>query len=138
MRFIVYGEEHAEAEIVEFFTLGDLLDLAKSYPNHAFKLVGTELGILEVGSWRGSYDIPSLRPTKDKVMGADLIRELTNKIGGTMFGYKGGEYRIYGDSEFYVSAYGSSEEYKVFHHYEVTEDEITLYTDIDKYWVGAI
>ena len=132
MRFIVYGEELAEAGIVEFFTLVDLLDLAKSYPNHAFKLAGTELGILEVGSWRGSYGIPSLRPTKDKVKGADLIKELTNKIGGTMFGYKGGEYRIYGDSEFYVSAYGSSEEYKVFHH-EVIGEEVILYTDIDKY-----
>lgn len=131
MNYTIFGETHP-TETRVFMTLNDLLNLSKQYPEHKFKLIGTDLSILEVVSWRGSYDIPSICPSHKLHTGQEIADELESKIGSIMYGYKGGEYIIYGDDEFYVSNWGSRDEYKIFH-YEVEADSVILYTDIDEH-----
>lgn len=131
MKYTIFGYTES-VDKKSFMTLHDLLDIAEKHPNHKFKLIGTDLSILEVGSWRGSYDIPSICPSREIHTGQEIADELESKIGNVMYGYKGGEYDIYGDDEFYVADYGSSAEYKIFH-YEVEADTVILYTDIDEY-----
>lgn len=131
MKYTIFGETQSiEAKV--FMTLNDLLNLARQYPEHKFVLVGADLSILEVGSWRGSYDIPSIRPSRELHTGQEIADELESKIGNIMYEYKGGEYPIRGSDEFYVAYNGSSDEYKIFH-YEVESDFVILYTDIDEY-----
>lgn len=131
MKYTIFGETQSiEAKV--FMTLNDLLNLSEKWPEHKFVLVGTDLSILEVGSWRGSYNIPSMRPSRELHTGQEIADELESAIGNIMYGYKGGMYPIHGDDEFYVASSGSSDEYKIFH-YEVESDFVILYTDIDEY-----
>lgn len=131
MKYTIFGETQS-IEAKGFMTLTDLLNLTRQYPEHKFKLIGTDLSILEVGSWRGAYHIPSIRPSHEPHTGREIADELESKIGNIMYGYKGGEYYVHGDAEFYVSHRGSSDQYKIFH-YEVLGDFVILYTDIDEY-----
>lgn len=130
MKHIKFGNSNYES--TEFMTLNELKNLASEYPNHKFKLAGTNLGILQVHSWRGSYVLPAVSPTHEVVKGSDLVKELKETINEIQYGYKGGEYFMHGDDEFYVTHIGNADEYKVFHH-EVLNNEVILYLDIDEY-----
>lgn len=130
MKHIKFG--NARYESADFMTLNELKDLASEYPNHKFKLAGTNLGILRVHSWRGSYYLPAISPIHAEVKGSDLLKELKETINEIQYGYKGGEYLMHGDDEFYVAHIGNADEYKVFHH-EILNNEVILYLDIDEY-----
>lgn len=132
--YIVYGETHPELDDIVFYTLNDLLDLCNNYPDHRFTLIGTEYSLDTVGSWRGSYEIPSMTPTREVRTGKEIAEEIANKSGKTMYGYKGGEYTINIWDEFYISQYSASSEYKVYGYYVDTENNnVQLLTHIDEY-----
>lgn len=130
MSYVAYGS--SQPTNCKFFTLLDLYNLAKKYPKHNFTLIDTLYSLDEVKSWRGSYEIPSMTPTDEKRTGADIAKEIQDKEGKFMRGYKGGEYYIDVNDEFYISQWGACEEYKI-SGFEVREKEVILITNLDEY-----
>ena len=72
--------------------------------------------LLEVASWRGVYSEPAIdwavnrrsqhfRPHKAPTV-KELREYLTDKIGTPLYGYKGGEFRLKGQSLLYVDGDG--------------------------------
>lgn len=131
MSYVAYGSNRPAIDY-KFFTLLDLYNLAKKYPEHKFTLIDTLYSLDEVKSWRGSYEIPSMTPTLEERTGADIAKEIQDKEGKLMRGYKGGEFYIGVDDEFYISQWGACEEYKI-SGYMVREKEVILITNLDEY-----
>lgn len=117
----------------DFFTIKDLIDLAKQYPNHAFKFLDTNYTVGDLGSWRGSYDLPAIKPELGSYKtGKEISDTLTDQLAWTHCGWKGGEYKYREDEEFYVAQRGTAHEFKVVG-FKEGDGVIILMTKIDKY-----
>lgn len=75
------------------------------------RLVAAEVGAMVIGltndadSYRGYYERLAIAPGES--VGARLLAgELIGQMGKTMYGYKGGEYPILGDTLVHVAEYG--------------------------------
>ncbi len=116
-----------------FFTIKDLIGLAKQYPDHKFKFLDTDYTVGDLGSWRGSYDLPAIEPELGTYKtGQEIAKALTDQLIWTHCGWKGGEYKYCEDMEFYVAQQGTSREFKVVG-FKEEDDFIILLTKIDKY-----
>ena len=131
MRYDIYGERN-EMEVYHFFTLHDLLKLAHKYPNRRFVLYETEIGLSGVGSWKGSYSVPSIQPTMEVTMGKQIAGELEGAIGGFMQRYNGAMYPINGNDEFFISKFSMAERYKVVG-YTTDGHSVNLLTKLEGY-----
>lgn len=129
---VIGGDEIDESTPVDFYTIGNLIELCEKFPNIPFVFVGTEYGVGELGSWRGSYDLPAITYESGNKIGSQIAQELTESLKEQHYGYKGGEYRYYRNDEFYVSAYGCCSEYKVVG-YQVEDGVVVLLTKLDPY-----
>ena len=128
------GGSISDDESVEFFTIGDLIEACENHPHFPVIFLGTSRTVGDLGSWRGSYDLPSIEPTRTSTprKGGEIADTLRKQLTETHYGWKGGEYRYYGDDEFYVAPSGSSDEYKVVKA-AVEDGTLTLYTKLDPY-----
>jgi hypothetical protein len=115
-----------------FYTIGKLIELCDQHPEKVFKFVGTNYSPNELGSWRGSYDLPSIDYTLDDKTGVEVSKKLSDGLEESHYGYKGGEYTYYSDEEFYVAEYGISDNIRVVG-YEVEGNQVTLLTKRDPY-----
>jgi hypothetical protein len=131
MDYDIIGGDTKNEKLI-FYTIGCLIELAEKFKDHSFRFLETDYTPKNIESWRGSYDIPAIDYSEDKVVGKELAKSLREGLAITHIGYKGGEYRYFSDDVFYVAAYGRSEEYKVLG-YEKRDSEIMLLTKIDKY-----
>lgn len=131
MQYDIIGSGTHE-DYPEFFTIQNLINVCNKYPNHLFKFLETDLGVGELGSWRGSYDLPAITYQSEKKSGKQIAQELTVALGEKHYGYKGGEYSYQSSDEFYVSADGSASEFKVVQAV-VEGDFVILYTKISPY-----
>lgn len=124
-----YGQTE---DTTTFFTLRDLMDILENYKEKNVKFVGTEKSIGELISWRGSYDIPCLTPINEVKSAADILQMLKENVNTFMYGYKGGEYMMHENSEFYISSYGMNYCYKMCG-WEIENNDFIILTKIDEY-----
>lgn len=129
---IEFGGSISDGESVEFFTIGDLIDACENHPHLPVIFLGTGRTVGNLGSWRGSYDLPSIEPIPALRIGADIANSLRQQLTETHYGWKGGEYHYDEGEEFYVASAGSSAEYKVVKAV-VENGTLVLYTKLDPY-----
>ena len=132
MSYDIIGAGRVEGGGDDFFTIGQLIETLVAHSNLPVMFVGTDYTIGNLGSWRGSYDIPSITYQHGKRLSGDVAQQLQAEINEDHYGYKGGTYRYLDNEEFYVSVYGSCEEYKVISAY-VEDGVLILVTKIDPY-----
>lgn len=130
---VIDGSSDYEEEDYKFFTIGDLIKVCEENPSLPVYFVGTEASPGELGSWRGSYDLPSIDPVYNaNYTGREVADNLKRGLEETHYGYKGGEYKYEEDDQFYVAEHGLSSEFKVVKA-EVGDRELILFTKIDRY-----
>jgi len=129
---IGFGGSISDEGSVEFFTIGDLIEACENHYQLPVIFLGTSLTVGNLGSWRGSYDLPSIEPIPAPRVAGDIANSLRQQMTETHYGWKGGEYRYYGDDEFYVAPSGNADEYKVVKA-AVEDGTLILYTKLDPY-----
>ena len=119
----------------EYFTIETIISLCKKYSSFKFKFFDTDYTVGDLCSWRGSYDIPSITYITGNKTGKEIVEQLEEQLKQKHRWYKGGENTYYPYDVFYVSRWGSCEEFKVvgFKVDKDSEDTILLMTKIDKY-----
>ena len=126
------GGSISDDESVEFFTIGDLIEACENHPHFPVIFLGTSRTVGDLGSWRGSYDLPSIEPIPAPRIAGDIANSLRQQLTETHYGWKGGEYHYDEGDEFYVASAGSSAEYKVLKAV-VENGTLVLYTKLDPY-----
>ena len=126
------GGSISDDESVEFFTIGDLIEACENHPHFPVIFLGTSRTVGDLGSWRGSYDLPSIEPIPAPRIAGDIANSLRQQLTETHYGWKGGEYQYDEGDEFYVASAGSSAEYKVVKAV-VENGTLVLYTKLDPY-----
>ena len=132
MSYDIIGGGRVEDGGEDFFTIGELIDVLNEHASLPVKFIGTDYTLGNLGSWRGSYDIPSITYERGERLAGDIAHQLATELNEEHSGYKGGEYRYEDTDEFYVASYGCSDEYKVISAY-VEDDVLVLVTKIDPY-----
>lgn len=131
MEYHIIGGDTKD-EIVHFFTIGCLIELANKYQKKVFRFLDTDYYPEDLNSWRGSYNLPSVDYGHIPITGLNLAKSLSIGLAHEHTGWKGGEYTYELTDEFYVARNGCAEEYKVVG-YENKDNEIILLTRIDRY-----
>lgn len=117
----------------DWYTLGDLIDLCRTYPEHKVYFIGTNYSPQCLISWRGSYYIPAILASSSVQTGNNISELLEEEIKETHYGYKGGEYKYYeGDVFRVVLCNSSASDYSV-DGYKVVGDCLYLNTNINEY-----
>lgn len=117
----------------DWYTLGDLIDLCRGYPDHKVYFIGTNYSPQCLISWRGSYYLPAILASSSVQTGNNISELLEEEIEETHYGYKGGEYKYYeGDVFRVVLSNSSASEYSV-DGYKVVDDCLYLNTNINEY-----
>ena len=131
---IEFGGSISDGESLEFFTIGDLIEVCENYPQLPVIFLGTSRTVGNLVSWRGSYDLPSIEPipAHPSRKGGEIADTLRQQLTETHYGWKGGEYQYDEGDEFYVASAGSSAEYKVVKAV-VENGTLVLYTKLDPY-----
>ena len=102
------GNEEYEDEYQEPYTIGKLLEALEKTSATCVRLIGTTYTLGELGSWRGSYDIPALFYEEGYKSPSELASEIHKSLEDVHHGYKGGEYRYTLEDSPYLANYGSS------------------------------
>ena len=117
----------------EWYTIGDLIDLCRGYPEHKVYFIGTNYSPQSLISWRGSYREPAILASNSVLKGAEVATKLEKELQETHYGYKGGEYTYYEGDIFRVVLCKSSSAYHSVDGYKVVDDCLYLNTDINEY-----
>lgn len=117
----------------DWYTLGDLIDLCRTYPEHKVYFIGTSYSPECLISWRGSYDLPAILASTSVQTGNNISELLEEEIQETHYGYKGGEYTYYAGDVFRVVLCNSSSAYHSVDGYKVVGDCLYLNTNINEY-----
>ena len=117
----------------DWYTLGDLIDLCRVYPEHKVYFIGTDYSPQSLISWRGSYDNPAVLASSSVLKGAKVATKLEEELQKTHYGYKGGEYTYYEGDVFRVVLCKSSSTYHSVDGYKVVGDCLYLNTNINEY-----
>lgn len=88
---------------IENLTIGSALDILNKYDKN--KVVPLGWGFGSSHSNRGDYSELGLEPKTNVTIG-EMIEELSNSIGKTFTGWKGGEYTMHEDSNICLSYEG--------------------------------
>ena len=132
MSYIAIDSNHVSLSD-EWYTLGDLIDLCRGYPEHRVYFIGTKYSPKSLISWRGSYDIPAILASSSVLNGNEVASKIEKELQETHYGYKGGEYKHYeGDVFRVVLSESSASEYSV-DGYKVVGDCLYLNTNINEY-----
>ena len=132
MGYVAIDSNHTSSSD-DWFAIGDLIDLCKSYPEHLVYFIGTEYSPQSLISWRGSYCEPAILASNSILKGAEVADNIEKGLKETHYGYKGGEYTYYeGDVFRVVLCDSSTSEYSV-DGYKVVDDCLYLNTNINEY-----
>ena len=126
-------DNHQSVQGDDWCTLGDLIDLCKSYPEHLVYFIGTDYSPQTLISWRGSYDNPAVLASSSVLNGNEVATKLEKELQETHYGYKGGEYTYYEGDVFRVVLCESSSAYHSVDGYKVVDDCLYLNTNINEY-----
>lgn len=102
------GNEEYEDEYQEPYTIGKLLEVLDKSSATCVQLIGTTYTLGELGSWRGSYDIPAFDYEEGYKSPSELAAEIRKSLKKMHYGYKGGEYRYSVNDSPYLAHCGSS------------------------------
>ena len=126
-------DNHQSVQVDDWYTIGDLIDLCKSYPEHLVHFIGTDYSPQSLISWRGSYHNPAILASSSVLNGNEVANKIEKELKETHYGYKGGEYKYYeGDVFRVVLSESSASEYSV-DGYKVVNDCLYLNTNINEY-----
>ena len=126
-------DDHQSVQGDDWYTLGDLIDLCVSCPEHKVYFIGTEYSPKSLISWRGSYSEPAILASNSILKGAEVADNIEKGLKETHYGYKGGKYTYYeGDVFRVVLSESSASEYSV-DGYKVVDDCLYLNTNINEY-----
>ena len=126
-------DDHQSVQGDDWYTLGDLIGLCRTYPEHKVYFIGTNYSPQCLISWRGSYYIPAILASSSVQTGNNISELLEEEIKETHYGYKGGEYKYYeGDVFRVVLCNSSTSDYSV-DGYKVVGDCLYLNTNINEY-----
>lgn len=132
MTYVAIDSNHVSLSD-DWYTLGDLIDLCRMYPEHKVYFIGTKYSPQDLISWRGSYDHPAILASKSILKGKTIADNIEQELQETHYGYKGGEYKYYeGDVFRVVLCKSSASEYSV-DGYKVVDDCLYLNTNINEY-----
>ena len=126
-------DNHQSVQGGDWYTLGDLIDLCKSYPEHLVYFIGTDYSPQTLISWRGSYDNPAVLASSSVLNGNEVATKLEKELQETHYGYKGGKYTYYEGDVFRVVLCESSSAYHSVDGYKVVDDCLYLNTNINEY-----
>ena len=126
-------DNHQSVQGDDWYTLGDLIDLCKSYPEHLVHFIGTDYSPQSLISWRGSYCEPAILASNSILKGAEVADNIEKGLKETHYGYKGGEYKYYEGDVFRVVLRESSSAYHSVDGYKVVDDFLYLNTNINEY-----
>lgn len=134
MMYDIIDSPHRYEGTVNFFTIGNLIELALNHPEKNFRFVGTKLTVGDLHSWRGSYNLAAISYEDGTKTGRQIATELLDAIKEVHYGWKGGEYYYDRSDQFYIAKPGSSTEHKVVGwEWDESSDEIVLLTKLDPY-----
>lgn len=126
-------DDHQSVQGDDWYTLGDLIDLCRGYPEHMVYFIGTNYSPKSLISWRGSYDIPAILASSSILNGDEVANNIEKELKETHYGFKGGEYTYYeGDVFRVVLCNSSASDYSV-DGYKVVDDCLYLSTNINEY-----
>ena len=132
MTYVAIDSNHVSLSD-DWYTLGDLIDLCRTYPEHKVYFIGTNYSPQCLISWRGSYCEPAILASNSILKGAEVADNIEKGLKETHYGYKGGEYTYYeGDVFRVVLCDSSTSEYSV-DGYKVVDDCLYLNTNINEY-----
>lgn len=119
-------------EEYEFFTIGNLIDLALDNPDKVLQFIGTCYSPDALHSWRGDYSMPAIDYTTEPKTGSEISKVLLQGLDRVHIGWKGGDYRYTRNDQFYVAHRGCADEYKIIG-CEIDGDLVVLLTKLDPY-----
>ena len=132
MTYVAIDSNHVSLSD-DWYTLGDLIDLCRTYPEHKVYFIGTDYSPQSLISWRGSYCEPAILASSSVLNGNEVADNIEKGLKETHYGYKGGEYTYYeGDVFRVVLCDSSTSEYSV-DGYKVVDDCLYLNTNINEY-----
>ena len=117
----------------DWYTIGDLIDLCRGYPEHKVYFIGTNYSPQSLISWRGSYCEPAILASSSVLNGNEVANNIEKELKETHYGYKGGEYTYYDGDVFRVVLCSSSLAYHSVDGYKVVGDCLYLNTNINEY-----
>ena len=126
-------DNHQSVQGDDWYTIGDLIDLCKGYPEHLVHFIGTDYSPQSLISWRGSYCEPAILASNSVLKGAEVATKLEKELQETHYGYKGGEYTYYEGDVFRVVLCESSSTDHSVDGYEVVGNCLYLNTNINEY-----
>ena len=126
-------DNHQSVQGDDWYTIGDLIDLCKGYPEHLVHFIGTDYSPQSLISWRGSYCEPAILASNSVLKGAEVATKLEKELQETHYGYKGGEYTYYEGDVFRVVLCKSSSTDHSVDGYKVVDDCLYLNTNINEY-----
>ena len=126
-------DNHQSVQGDDWYTLGDLIDLCRGYPEHKVYFIGTDYSPQSLISWRGSYCEPAILASNSVLKGAEVATKLEKELQETHYGYKGGEYTYYEGDVFRVVLCESSSTDHSVDGYKVVGDCLYLNTNINEY-----
>ena len=126
-------DNHQSVQGDDWYTLGDLIDLCRGYPEHKVYFIGTDYSPQSLISWRGSYCEPAILASNSVLKGAEVATKLEKELQETHYGYKGGEYTYYEGDVFRVVLCESSSTDHSVDGYKVVDDCLYLNTNINEY-----
>ena len=132
MTYVAIDSNHTSSND-DWYTLGDLIDLCKSYPKHLVYFIGTDYSPQSLISWRGSYCEPAILASSSVLNGNEVADNIEKGLKETHYGYKGGEYTYYEGDVFRVVLCNSSSAYHSVDGYKVVDDCLYLNTNINEY-----
>ena len=92
-------------------TLEGLIEIIRSLENQDLTVVLDYDGTISVGSldsYRGYYADLALEPSLTPIPAKKLLIILLSAWGSTFEGYKGGDFKMEGDTPLWVAAYGNT------------------------------
>ena len=126
-------DDHQSVQGDDWYTIGDLIDLCRTYPEHRVYFIGTKYSPKSLISWRGSYCEPAILASISVLNGNEVADNIEQGLQETHYGYKGGEYKYYEGDVFRVVLCNSSSAYHSVDGYEVVGDCLYLNTNINEY-----
>ena len=126
-------DNHQSVQGDDWYTIGDLIDLCKGYPEHKVYFIGTDYSPQSLISWRGSYCEPAILASNSVSNGAEVAKNIEQGLQETHYGYKGGEYKYYEGDVFRVVLCKSSSSDHSVDGYKVVNDCLYLNTNLNEY-----
>ena len=126
-------DNHQSVQGDDWYTIGELIDLCRGYPEHKVYFIGTNYSPKSLISWRGSYCEPAILPSSSVLNGSEDAKKVEQALQETHYGYKGGKYKYYEGDVFRVVLCSSSSAYHSVDGYKVVDDCLYLNTNINEY-----